>query len=209
MRYNVGTALVTFASNAVWSTGATASHVSPPGLANWSTSPIAVLAVSAATVNSVLLAFNGCASTAAAASVITLTCPGNVHGTSGECNPFSCWAASAFAAWFGLLATALNLFPISQLDGGHIAYAVFGRRSTIITFVTIALAIGLTFVSSNWIVWTALMLAMMLVVGPHHPPTLDDDIRLGPGRLLVAAIALAMLIVCFTPAPISEFVATP
>ena len=53
------------------------------------------------------------------------------------------------------------------------------------------------------------MLAMMLVVGPHHPPTLDDDIRLGPGRLLVAAIALAMLIVCFTPAPISEFVATP
>jgi membrane-associated protease RseP (regulator of RpoE activity) len=115
----------------------------------------------------------------------------------------------AFAAWFGLLATALNLFPISQLDGGHIAYAVFGRRSTIITFATIALAIGLTFVSSNWIVWTALMLTMILVVGPHHPPTLDDDIRLGPGRLLVAAIALAMLIVCFTPAPISEFVAAP
>ena len=40
----------------------------------------------------------------------------------------------AFAAWFGLLATALNLFPIAQLDGGHIAYAVFGRRSTLITF---------------------------------------------------------------------------
>ena len=41
-----------------------------------------------------------------------------------------------FAAWFGLLATALNLFPIGQLDGGHISYAVLGRRSTYVTFCT-------------------------------------------------------------------------
>ena len=53
----------------------------------------------------------------------------------------------AFAAWFGLLATALNLFPISQLDGGHISYAVLGRQSTWVTFLMIAVAIGLTFVS--------------------------------------------------------------
>jgi membrane-associated protease RseP (regulator of RpoE activity) len=115
----------------------------------------------------------------------------------------------AFAAWFGLLATALNLFPISQLDGGHIAYAVFGRRSTVITVMTIGIAIGLTFVSSGWIVWTALMIGMILLVGPHHPPTLDDERTIGPGRVLMAGVALAMLIVCFTPAPIGEFVATP
>jgi membrane-associated protease RseP (regulator of RpoE activity) len=113
----------------------------------------------------------------------------------------------AFAAWFGLLATALNLFPISQLDGGHIAYAVFGRRATLITFITLSIAIGLTFVSSGWIVWTALMIGMILLVGPHHPPTLDDDRAIGRGRHLLAIAALAMLIVCFTPAPIGEFIA--
>jgi membrane-associated protease RseP (regulator of RpoE activity) len=115
----------------------------------------------------------------------------------------------AFAAWFGLLATALNLFPISQLDGGHIAYAVFGRRSTLITFITIGIAIGLTFVSSGWIIWTALMVGMIFLVGPHHPPTLDDDRTIGPGRRMLAGVALAMLIVCFTPAPIGEFIAAP
>ena len=112
----------------------------------------------------------------------------------------------AFAAWFGLLATALNLFPISQLDGGHVAYAVFGRRSTVITMLMIGVAIGLTFVSSSWIVWTILMIVMIMVVGPHHPPTLDDDQKLDTGRLLLAAFAVLMLILCFTPAPIGPLV---
>ena len=109
----------------------------------------------------------------------------------------------AFGAWFGLIATSLNLFPISQLDGGHIAYAVFGRRSVVITFVMIAAAIGLTVFSLSWMVWTGLMLVMIWVVGPHHPPTMNDDEPLGPGRLIVAGLALVILIICFTPAPIS------
>ena len=46
----------------------------------------------------------------------------------------------AFAAWFGLLATALNLFPIGQLDGGHISYAVLGRRSTTVTLASICVS---------------------------------------------------------------------
>jgi membrane-associated protease RseP (regulator of RpoE activity) len=112
----------------------------------------------------------------------------------------------AFAAWFGLLVTAVNLFPIGQLDGGHVAYALLGRRSTVITMAAIAVAIGLTFFSSSWIVWTILMVVMLLVIGPHHPPTLDDTMPLGRGRLLLAIAGLIMLIVCFTPAPIGPFV---
>jgi membrane-associated protease RseP (regulator of RpoE activity) len=112
----------------------------------------------------------------------------------------------AFAAWFGLLATALNLFPIGQLDGGHVAYAVVGRRATLITLATIGIAVGLTFVSTSWIVWTILMVVMLVAIGPHHPPTLDDSVHLGRGRVLLAFAGLVMLIVCFTPAPIEPFV---
>jgi membrane-associated protease RseP (regulator of RpoE activity) len=112
----------------------------------------------------------------------------------------------AFAAWFGLLATALNLFPIGQLDGGHVAYAVLGRRSTLLTLGTIGLAVALTFVSSSWLVWTILMLVMLFAIGPHHPPTLDDSVPIGRGRQLLAMVGLLMLIICFTPAPIEPFV---
>jgi membrane-associated protease RseP (regulator of RpoE activity) len=108
----------------------------------------------------------------------------------------------AFAAWFGLLATALNLFPIGQLDGGHISYAVLGRRSTMVTIGTICIAIGLTFFSTSWIVWTFLLVAMTLVMGPRHPRTVDEDIPLDRRRMWLAALALAILVVCFTHNPI-------
>jgi len=111
----------------------------------------------------------------------------------------------AVAAWFGLLATALNLFPIAQLDGGHIAYAVFGRRSTAITIIMVGVAIGLTFVSSSLIAWTVLLVIMIVMMGPRHPPTLNEDEPLDTGRLVLAAVALVILIVCFTPAPIGPF----
>ena len=112
----------------------------------------------------------------------------------------------AFAAWFGLLATALNLFPISQLDGGHICYAVLGRKSTWVTYLMIAVAIGLTFFSISWVAWTVLLLIMILILGPHHPPTFDEHEPLDRGRLILAGFALLMLLVCFTPAPIGAFV---
>ena len=111
----------------------------------------------------------------------------------------------AFAAWFGLLATALNLFPAGQLDGGHISYAAFGRRSTLVTYATVILTIFLAFWSRSWLLWAFLMIAMLLMSGPNHPRTQDENLPLDDTRRIVAYVALVIFLVCFTPAPIEVF----
>jgi hypothetical protein len=110
-----------------------------------------------------------------------------------------------FAAWFGMLATALNLLPFGQLDGGHITYATLGRWATPISLFTVALAVALTFVSASWMFMTLLMLLMLVVLGPGHPRVLYEYEPLGRGRRLVAVLAAGMLVVCFTPAPITPY----
>ncbi len=108
----------------------------------------------------------------------------------------------AFAAWFGMLATALNLFPIGQLDGGHISYAVFGRRSSTLTLVMVGCAVVLTWFSASWLVWTMLMIVMLFTFGRHHPRTFDEEVPLDPRRKWLALFAVLMFVLCFTPAPI-------
>ncbi len=108
----------------------------------------------------------------------------------------------AFAAWFGMLATALNLFPIGQLDGGHIAYAVLGRWSTQLTLGMVGCLVGLVFVSTSWLVWAVLTIGMILVMGARHPPVWDEHVPLDRTRLWLAAFAVVMFVLCFTPAPI-------
>ena len=107
-----------------------------------------------------------------------------------------------FAAWFGMLATALNLLPFGQLDGGHITYATLGRWSTPISIVTVAAAIGMTFISPSWLVMTITLLVMLFMLGPRHPRVIYEYESLGPGRNLIAVFALIMFILCFTPVPI-------
>lgn len=109
----------------------------------------------------------------------------------------------AFAGWFGLLATALNLFPIGQLDGGHIAYALLGRRSVYVTYLMVLVALGLAYFSSSWVIWTTLTIAMLVLFGPRHPRVADEDVPLDSGRVILALFALGIFVVCFTPAPIS------
>ena len=109
-----------------------------------------------------------------------------------------------FAAWFGLLATALNLFPVGQLDGGHISYAVLGRRSTYVTVAMIGVAIVLSYFSASWIVWTVVVIAMLFAFGVRHPPVLDEDVPLDRPRQILAIVAAIIFALCFTPAPIQE-----
>lgn len=108
----------------------------------------------------------------------------------------------AFAAWFGLLATALNLFPIAQLDGGHIAYAVFGPRAIYVTYAALGAAVLLTTLSLSWLVWTVMIVVMLFMAGARHPRVMDEVVPLDRTRLWLAVFALVMFIVCFTPAPI-------
>jgi membrane-associated protease RseP (regulator of RpoE activity) len=108
-----------------------------------------------------------------------------------------------FAAWFGLLATALNLFPIGQLDGGHITYSVLGRRSTGITLAAVAaLAVLAAFVSKFWVAWTVVTVLLLIVFGPRHPRVHDEDVPLDRGRTWLAVAALLIFVLSFSVAPI-------
>lgn len=107
-----------------------------------------------------------------------------------------------FAAWFGMLATAWNLLPFGQLDGGHLTYATLGDRSSYFSLATVAGALAMCFVSYSWIAMTVMMVVMLVLLGPRHPRVLDEDEPLGPGRYLLAVLALLILLVCFTPVPI-------
>ena len=110
----------------------------------------------------------------------------------------------AFAGWFGLLATALNLFPVGQLDGGHISYAVLGKRSTYVTIAMIGVAIVLSYRSASWIVWTVMITGMLFAFGVRHPPVLDEDAPLDRSRKILALVAVVIFALCFTPVPIQE-----
>jgi len=108
----------------------------------------------------------------------------------------------AFAAWFGLLATALNLIPIGQFDGGHIAYAALGRHAHKVTIVAVLFAVSLSVYSSSWVVWTVLAVGLLFAFGWRHPSVWDETEPLDSSRRWLALLALAILVLCFTPAPI-------
>ena len=104
----------------------------------------------------------------------------------------------ALAAWFGFFVTALNLIPLGQLDGGHVAFAVFGRRQRTLALavIPILLVLGITG-WPGWIIWAGLA----GLVGIGHPPVVDPHARLGKKRMWVAWSALGIFVVSFAPVP--------
>jgi membrane-associated protease RseP (regulator of RpoE activity) len=107
----------------------------------------------------------------------------------------------AYAGWVGLFVTGLNLLPIGQLDGGHIAYALFGRRSRNIFATAIAVfAFFFMFYNVGWIV----LLILMVLFGLRHPTPSDDETPLGWKRKFLGGISLVALVISFTPAPFPE-----
>lgn len=106
----------------------------------------------------------------------------------------------ALAGWFGLLVTCLNLLPVGQLDGGHVAYAVFGRHHTWISRGVLAFLIVMGLGGwPGWLVWAFLL----VVLGLHHPPTWDPVTPLDRRRVIAAGLTLLVFILTFMPEPLS------
>ncbi|HEY0840881.1 MAG TPA: site-2 protease family protein [Vulgatibacter sp.] len=102
----------------------------------------------------------------------------------------------AYAAVIGLFVTALNLIPIGQLDGGHVAYAMFGRRARTVGKLGLVLLAAMTlFSSAGWLLWLILSYRF---VGLAHPPV-DDPRPLSPGRKIVVAATVVVFVLTLTP----------
>lgn len=119
----------------------------------------------------------------------------------------------AFAGWLGLFVTALNLLPASQLDGGHVIYALFGRRHRMISRIVVLACVLMAVVPfllgrhywPGWLLWAV----MMFVFGLGHPVTTDVDTPLDPLRRFAAWASIALFIITFSPVPFAVTTPTP
>lgn len=105
----------------------------------------------------------------------------------------------AWAGWVGLLVTSLNLIPLGQLDGGHMAYVLFGQRAKQL-FWPLILALGMLSVltaSFTWVIW----IFLLFYVGRTHAEPLDDVTQLDPTRRRVAIFTLLLFFLLFAPIP--------
>ena len=105
----------------------------------------------------------------------------------------------AFAGWAGLSVTALNLLPIGQLDGGHIMYALLGKKSNIVYKIGIIIFCAIAiFMYPGWMVFAVLL----LIFGFRHPAPTDEITSLDPKRKILGIILLIIFFVSFTPVPL-------
>ena len=109
--------------------------------------------------------------------------------------------AAFMAGWVGLLVTGLNMLPVSQLDGGHISAALFGRRGNwvargvLLAAITAIVVLG----AYNWVV----MVVVVALIGVDHPPIRDDGRPLGPLRTVLGILSFLIPVVTFMPEPLA------
>jgi membrane-associated protease RseP (regulator of RpoE activity) len=128
----------------------------------------------------------------------------------------------ALAGWAGLLVTQINLIPVAQLDGGHVAYALFGKKQdryamfVYRTLPVLAVVVGAAYTAAgyargergaelsgemlagmHWLVWFGMLALMMRLAGKEHPPTVDEPLT--PARKIVAIATLVLFALLFMP----------
>lgn len=133
----------------------------------------------------------------------------------------------ALAGWIGFFITMLNLLPVGQLDGGHVAYALFGKKqdrlSRFVQLGLVPLGLGLCLyhgvtaltagatgdrliqsflMGANWLVWAVALQVMRAMTGPKHPPTGPEP--LSALRQTIAIVCLVLFVVLFMPVPLHE-----
>ena len=101
------------------------------------------------------------------------------------------------AGWVGLLITGLNMLPVSQLDGGHVVYALFGRDAYKIARAFTIVAIAYVVLNlEQAAIWTP-MLILVIIMGIHHPPTADDTVEMDDFRWVLGVASMAIPVLCF------------
>lgn len=109
----------------------------------------------------------------------------------------------AFAAWFALFVSGLNLLPIGQLDGGHVAYAVLRERTrTLSTAVLVLIGVLAVLVWQGWYVW----MFFTFMSRWQHPPPLNGLAPLSKGRRLLGIAIFVLMVLLFTPTPFPGFI---
>ncbi|HET6822143.1 MAG TPA: site-2 protease family protein [Anaerolineales bacterium] len=118
----------------------------------------------------------------------------------------------ALAGWAGLLVTALNLVPVGTLDGGHVAYGLFGEKARRIFPIAIGALIALSFLPSlltlslgafnfSWLLWVFILFWL----GNVRTQPLDDITPLDGKRRALGFFMLVLFILLFTPIPMVSY----
>ncbi|RMF40608.1 MAG: site-2 protease family protein [Planctomycetota bacterium] len=110
-------------------------------------------------------------------------------------NPF------LMAGWVGLLVTGLNMMPLGQLDGGHVAFGLLGRRSFWVAVFAMLASLG--YMIYTQVAAFALMLLLVFFMGLRHPPSSDDEVTLGALRQVVGWLSLVLPLLCIPGNPVS------